>query len=126
MCGIAGAITSPRSGVTREVLARMLDVIAHRGPDGHGAEEFQASSGHRVLLGHRRLAIIDPVGSPQPMCDRDAQLALTFNGEIYNFHALRERLEALGARFKTGGDTEVLLRAYQYWGENCVSELRGM
>jgi asparagine synthase (glutamine-hydrolysing) len=126
MCGIAGAISSPRSGVTRETLARMLDSLAHRGPDGQGAEEFQASSGYRVLLGHRRLAIIDPVGSPQPMCDRDAQLALTFNGEIYNFHALRERLEARGARFRTGGDTEVLLRAYQFWGEECVSELRGM
>jgi asparagine synthase (glutamine-hydrolysing) len=126
MCGIAGAIASPRSGVTRETLARMLDSLAHRGPDGHGAEEFQAPNGYRVLLGHRRLAIIDPVGSPQPMCDRDAQLALTFNGEIYNFRALRERLEARGARFRTGGDTEVLLRAYQFWGEECVSEMRGM
>jgi asparagine synthase (glutamine-hydrolysing) len=126
MCGIAGAITHPRSGVTRETLTRMLDSIAHRGPDGHGAEEFHAPSGHRVLLGHRRLAIIDPVGSPQPMCDREARLALTFNGEIYNFRALRERLEARGARFRTGGDTEVVLRAYQYWGEKCVEELRGM
>jgi asparagine synthase (glutamine-hydrolysing) len=126
MCGIAGAIASPRSGVTRETLARMLDSIAHRGPDGQGAEEFHASNGHRVLLGHRRLAIIDPVGSPQPMCDKDAQLALTFNGEIYNFRELREELAACGYKFHRDSDTEVLLRAYQHWGEKAVERLRGM
>jgi asparagine synthase (glutamine-hydrolysing) len=126
MCGIAGAIAHPHSGVDRATLGRMLDSLAHRGPDGHGIEEYQAATGQRVLLGHRRLAIIDPVGGKQPMCDAGAGLALTFNGEIYNFRALRGRLEALGARFQLDSDTEVLLRAYQYWGEACVSELRGM
>jgi asparagine synthase (glutamine-hydrolysing) len=126
MCGIAGAIANPRSAVTRQTLTRMLDSIAHRGPDGQGLEEFPAAQGRRVLLGHRRLAIIDPVGSPQPMCDRDAGLALTFNGEIYNFRALREELQALGAAFHRDSDTEVLLRAYQHWGEACVTRLRGM
>jgi asparagine synthase (glutamine-hydrolysing) len=126
MCGIAGAIANPRSGVDRDTLGRMLDSLAHRGPDGHGIEELAASTGQRVLLGHRRLAIIDPVGAKQPMCDAAAGLALTFNGEIYNFRALRGRLEALGARFHLDSDTEVLLKAYQYWGEECVSQLRGM
>jgi asparagine synthase (glutamine-hydrolysing) len=126
MCGIAGAIVRPASAVNRETLARMLESLAHRGPDGHGLEEFHAAGGERVLLGHRRLAIIDPVGSPQPMCDAEAGLALTFNGEIYNFRALRERLQARGATFRRDSDTEVLLRAYEHWGEDCVSELRGM
>jgi asparagine synthase (glutamine-hydrolysing) len=126
MCGIAGAIAHAHSGMNRDTLARMLDSIAHRGPDGHGIAEYTTSTGQRVLLGHRRLAIIDPVGGKQPMCDAAAGLALTFNGEIYNFRALRAKLEALGARFQLDSDTEVLLRAYQYWGEDCVAQLRGM
>jgi asparagine synthase (glutamine-hydrolysing) len=126
MCGIAGAITPPGSGVTRETLERLLDRIAHRGPDGSGLEEYTAGTGHKVLLGHRRLAIIDPVGGRQPMCDEVAGLALTFNGEIYNFRMLREELKGAGYRFRLDSDTEVLLRAYQHWGEQCVAHLRGM
>src|SRR5690606_16720031 len=80
----------------------------------------------RVFLGHRRLAIIDPVGGHQPMCDDAAGLALTFNGEIYNFRQLRAELEAMGYRFQRDSDTEVLLRAYQQWGEGVVEKLRGM
>ncbi len=110
----------------RGVLERMLQSIAHRGPDGHGAREYAAARGWRVLLGHRRLAIIDPVGSPQPMCDDTVQLALTYNGEIYNFRELRAELEACGHRFARDSDTEVLLRAYQHWGEGVVEHLRGM
>ena len=126
MCGIAGAIVRGSSPMDRAVLDRMLDSIAHRGPDGQGAREFSAAGGSRVLLGHRRLAIIDPVGSPQPMCDDTAGVALTFNGEIYNFRALRRELEAAGHRFARDSDTEVLLRAYQHWGEQVVDRLRGM
>src|SRR5687768_7756029 len=118
MCGIAGAVTRHGSPMDSATLGRMLDAIAHRGPDGHGAREFIAASGERVFLGHRRLAIIDPVGSPQPMCDDAAQLALTFNGEIYNFRELREKLKACGYRFARDSDTEVLLRAYQHYGES--------
>jgi asparagine synthase (glutamine-hydrolysing) len=126
MCGIAGAIVSATSPMDGAALARMLRAIEHRGPDGHGARELAAADGTRVFLGHRRLAIIDPVGSPQPMCDDAAGLALTFNGEIYNFRQLREQLAACGYRFARDSDTEVLLRAYQHWGEGVVDHLRGM
>jgi asparagine synthase (glutamine-hydrolysing) len=126
MCGIVGAVVTAKSAMSSQVMERMLDSIEHRGPDGQGAREFAAGGERRVFLGHRRLAIIDPVGSPQPMCDDAAQLALTFNGEIYNFRELREKLKACGYKFARDSDTEVLLRAYQHWGEGCVEHLRGM
>jgi asparagine synthase (glutamine-hydrolysing) len=126
MCGIAGAVAPPSANVTRETIARMLDALAHRGPDGHGIVEYPTAQGSRVLLGHRRLAIIDPEGGKQPMCDAEAGLAITFNGEIYNFRELRDELAACGYRFALHSDTEVLLRAYQHWGERVVERLRGM
>jgi asparagine synthase (glutamine-hydrolysing) len=126
MCGIAGAIVEAGSPMTGATLAGMLQSIEHRGPDGHGAREFAAAGGRRVYLGHRRLAIIDPEGARQPMCDDAARLALTFNGEIYNFRQLRDELAACGYRFARDSDTEVLLRAYQHWGEQVVEKLRGM
>ena len=105
----------------------MLQAIAHRGPDGQGTCSFRClSTGHDVFLGHRRLAIIDPRGAAQPMCDADAGLALTFNGEIYNFRELRAELNSLGHVFKRDSDTEVLLRAYQHWGSDVARHLRGM
>jgi asparagine synthase (glutamine-hydrolysing) len=127
MCGIAGAIVRPGLGIDRATLGRMLETIAHRGPDGSGIVDFRApSTGHQVLLGHRRLAIIDPEGAFQPMCDLQSGLALTFNGEIYNFRELRAELEGLGYRFTRDSDTEVLLRAYECWKERCVEKFRGM
>jgi len=126
MCGIAGAVVSPAKGVTVEHLRRMLAAIAHRGPDGHGTFEATAGDGRRVLLGHRRLAIIDPEGGHQPMCDEAAGIALTYNGEIYNFRELRAELEGKGYAFARDSDTEVLLRAWQHWGEGVVERLRGM
>jgi asparagine synthase (glutamine-hydrolysing) len=113
--------------LSTETLESMLQAIAHRGPDGQGTCSFVcAGTGHQVFLGHRRLAIIDPEGAHQPMCDADAGLALTFNGEIYNFRELREELSSLGYIFKRDSDTEVLLRAYQHWGSGVVRHLRGM
>ena len=107
-------------------LRPMLEAIVHRGPDGEGVCAFSAArGGERVVLGHRRLAIIDPNGSRQPMVDDAAGLALTFNGEIYNFRELRAQLEKHGHRFERDSDTEVLLRAYQQWGTECVQRLRG-
>src|SRR6187549_1005448 len=126
MCGIAGGVVGEKSAMSSAVLGRMLDSMEHRGPDGEGAREFTGFDGSRIYLGHRRLAIIDPVGSPQPMCDDEARLALTFNGEIYNFRELREELAARGYRFERDSDTEVLLRAYEHWGQECVEHLRGM
>jgi asparagine synthase (glutamine-hydrolysing) len=127
MCGIAGWIAGPGSALGEPTLAAMLEAIAHRGPDGQGMCEFTSpDTGHRVFLGHRRLAIIDPVGSQQPMRDAANGLALTFNGEIYNFRELRDELVQLGYRFTRDSDTEVLLRAYQHWGCDAVRRLRGM
>jgi len=127
MCGIAGWVARPESMLTVETLESMLQAIAHRGPDDQGVCCFRcAGTGHHVYLGHRRLAIIDPVGAHQPMCDAAAGLALTFNGEIYNFRELREELTELGYRFARDSDTEVLLRAYQHWGGEVVDHLRGM
>jgi len=127
MCGIAGWIAGPESALAEDTLESMLHAIAHRGPDDQGAARFRcASTGHHVFLGHRRLAIIDPEGARQPMCDSEAGLALTFNGEIYNFRELREELRRFGYRFTRDSDTEVLLRAYQHWGREVVHRLRGM
>jgi asparagine synthase (glutamine-hydrolysing) len=126
MCGIAGWITGPRNAPDESAVLPMLEALAHRGPDGAGACSFvNAGSGHRIVLGHRRLAIIDPNGSPQPMCDDAAGIGLTFNGEIFNFRELRAELEKRGYRFSRDSDTEVLLRAYQHWGTKVVQHLRG-
>jgi asparagine synthase (glutamine-hydrolysing) len=127
MCGIAGWIAGPESTLDETTLAAMLEALAHRGPDGEGMCEFRCpDTGHRVFLGHRRLAIIDPEGAQQPMRDAANGLALTFNGEIYNFRELRDELTTLGYRFMRDSDTEVLLRAYQHWGRDAVRRLRGM
>jgi asparagine synthase (glutamine-hydrolysing) len=126
MCGIAGWIAPSRNAPDERALQPMLNALAHRGPDDAGSCAFLAARGeYRVALGHRRLAIIDPVGARQPMCDAEAGLALTFNGEIYNFRELRSELELHGLRFQRDSDTEVLLRAYQHWGAQCVHHLRG-
>ncbi len=127
MCGIAGWVAEPASAPAADTLDRMLQALAHRGPDDGGTCHFRsAGTGHHVSLGHRRLAIIDPEGARQPMCDKDAGLALTFNGEIYNFRELRGELSRLGYRFARDSDTEVLLRAYQHWQGDVVDHLRGM
>ena len=127
MCGIAGWIAEPDSPLAEDTLERMLQAIAHRGPDDQGMCRFRsAGTGHQVHLGHRRLAIIDPEGARQPMCDAGAGIALTFNGEIYNFRQLRDELSRFGYGFTRDSDTEVLLRAYQHWGRDVVNHLRGM
>lgn len=122
MCGIAGIF---HCGTIKPVdpvrVERMTDALAHRGPDGSG---IWTAPG--VGLGHRRLSIIDLAGSPQPMLSADGRAAIVFNGEIYNFRELRRELAAAGARFRTDGDTEVILAAYERWGVNCLSRLHGM
>ena len=110
--------------LNRHTLAVMLRTIAHRGPDDEGMYDAPAhKAGQHVFLGHRRLAIIDPDGARQPMCDDG--LALVFNGEIYNFRELRDELVMHGYTFVRDSDTEVLLRAYQHWGDDLVQPLRG-
>ena len=95
--------------------------MVHRGPDGAGVWTDLG-----VGLGHRRLSIIDLEGSPQPMHSPDGRAAIVFNGEIYNFRELRRELEREGAKFRTSGDTEVILAAWQRWGVDCLEKLHGM
>jgi asparagine synthase (glutamine-hydrolysing) len=122
MCGIAG-ILSPAGASPRAVQA-MIDLQSYRGPDGEG---LWVSPDGRCVLGHRRLAIIDVSDrGRQPMLDPEADLAITYNGEIYNYVEVRERLRGLGHSFTSDSDTEVLLRAYRQWGADCLSELNGM
>ncbi len=103
-----------------------LDVIAHRGPDGDGWREFATPRGP-LVLGHRRLAIIDTGdGGLQPMSYGNGRYWITYNGEIYNYLELREELRARGCAFQTQSDTEVVLAAYALFGRDCLSKLRGM
>lgn len=99
----------------------MCAAMAHRGPDGQGVWTAQG-----VGLGHVRLSIIDLAGSPQPMAAGDGRAMLVFNGEIYNYRELREELRAAGATFRTDGDSEVILAAWQRWGADCLPRLHGM
>ena len=126
MCGIAGvyAYRSTAKPVDRDELVRMRDHMAARGPDGSG-EWYSADS--RVGFGHRRLSIIDLSSrGAQPMQTADGRLVVTFNGEIYNYRALRSKLEAKGYAFRSNSDTEVLLHLYAEFGHDMLRELRGM
>jgi asparagine synthase (glutamine-hydrolysing) len=121
MCGIAGIVDLQARPVEPSLVRRLCDVLAHRGPDDEG---YYIKD--QVALGQRRLAILDLVGSRQPMSNEDGTVWTTFNGEIYNFRELRGRLEGLGHRFATRGDTETIVHAYEHHGPACVKELRGM
>jgi asparagine synthase (glutamine-hydrolysing) len=128
MCGFAGWILGASEGVLGdERLAAMAAAIAHRGPDGEGFFRAQTrDAGWDIALAHRRLAIIDPTGGHQPMLDEARDLAIAFNGEVYNFRALREELVAAGESFSTDCDTEVVLKGYAVWGPQVVERMRGM
>jgi asparagine synthase (glutamine-hydrolysing) len=128
MCGIVGILR--RDGrVAPDVLERATDSLAHRGPDDRGTVIIREESPEpvEVGLGNRRLAILDlsPLGH-QPMQDPEFGNWIVYNGEIYNFLEVRERLEREGVSFQSRSDTEVLLKAYGRWGESCLTELRGM
>lgn len=121
MCGILGTVGRPPAA---ETFDRMLDTLAHRGPDGRGV---RALDGGGVMLGHRRLAIIDlSSDGAQPIGNEDGSVWLTYNGEIYNYRALREELERLGHRFRSRTDSEVIVHAWEEWGAACVARLRGI
>jgi len=118
MCGIAGIVGG---APMRPTLEAMLTALEHRGPDDRGVH-----LGDDAALGMTRLAIIDLVTGRQPMTSEDGNATIVFNGEIYNFRALRAELAARGQRFRTQSDTEVILRAWELEGEACVERLRGM
>lgn len=149
MCGITGIVYTNRFGDPNDI-GRMNDAIAHRGPDGEGFAAINSFSravvplggektpirlpplrGFRqdanVYLAHRRLSIIDlSRAGHQPMTNADETLWITFNGEIYNYKAIRSELRNDGFSFKSDTDTEVLLYAYQKWGEDCLDRIDGM
>src|SRR5690242_12210323 len=122
MCGISGmAHAHPNRPVSRETLERMRDAIAHRGPDGAGTVVYGG-----VGLAHRRLSIIDVEGGAQPLSNEDGSIWVTFNGEIYNFQALRQDLLARGHQFSTRCDTEVLVHLYEEYGDDFPKRLNGI
>jgi asparagine synthase (glutamine-hydrolysing) len=122
MCGIAGWLNLDGAPADAHRLARMTRRIAHRGPDGEGLYVDGP-----LALGHRRLAVLDLTDAgAQPMASADGRLRITYNGELYNFRALRAELEAAGARFRSRTDTEVILAAYERWGVDCLSRFNGM
>jgi asparagine synthase (glutamine-hydrolysing) len=122
MCGIAGMVDMRGERIPdRGLLERMTDTLQHRGPDGSGLH-IEAGVG----LGHRRLAIIDLEGGRQPLPNEDGSVLVTFNGEIYNFQELARELTAAGHRFATHSDTEVIVHAWEEWGESCVQRFNGM
>ncbi|NQU25386.1 MAG: asparagine synthase (glutamine-hydrolyzing) [Candidatus Nealsonbacteria bacterium] len=124
MCGIVGVYDycGKPHAIRTDVFDRMVDSLAHRGPDGRGTWHDDG-----IALGHRRLAILDPTpAGAQPMRDPQRSLVVTYNGEIYNFRQLRDELSAHGHRFRTNCDTEVLLAAYAEWGTEAVSRLNGI
>src|ERR1051325_5848232 len=126
MCGICGVVSLRPPGAEGRVIdplavTRMRDAMVHRGPDDEG---LFVDDG--VAFGHRRLSIIDVSGSRQPMATPDESMWITYNGEVYNFQDLRAELEARGVAFRTKGDTEAILRAYEVYGDAAVERLRGM
>lgn len=149
MCGIAGWLNLNGKGIDREVVAKMVWLQAHRGPDGEGIffdngktcewTEFEgrwrhftsltvkASSQYQIGLGHRRLSIIDlSSAGHQPMRDRTGRYWITYNGEVYNYLELRRELQDGGYEFYSHTDTEVILAAYETWGTSCLSRFNGM
>jgi asparagine synthase (glutamine-hydrolysing) len=121
MCGICGVVGARDPESQQAVVGRMMRQMPHRGPDDEGL--FVDGP---VALGMRRLSIIDLDGGHQPVFNEDGSVVVVFNGEIYNFQELRQSLESRGHSFRTATDTEVIVHAYEEWGEDCVEHLEGM
>jgi len=125
VCGICGVAFASRSKDAEARVRAMAAALRHRGPDDEGflVNESRAPG---LALGMRRLSIIDIAGGQQPVWNETHDVAVVFNGELYNYRELRERLTLLGHRFSTKSDTEILVHAWEEWGEECLPELRGM
>ncbi|NWG73196.1 MAG: asparagine synthase (glutamine-hydrolyzing), partial [Rubrivivax sp.] len=122
MCGITGIFdTRDRRDIDRAALQRMNDSQLHRGPD-EGSVHVEPGLG----FGHRRLSIIDIATGQQPLFNEDGSVVVVFNGEIYNYQSLIPELQAAGHVFRTKSDTEVIVHAWEQWGEACVERFRGM
>ncbi len=122
MCGITGIFDlKGQREIDRELLSRMNETQFHRGPDEGGIHTEPG-----IGLAHRRLSIIDLSSGQQPLCNEDGSVVVTYNGEIYNFPELSEELKSFGHQFKTHSDTEVIVHAWEEWGEECVKRFQGM
>lgn len=122
MCGIVGIYSQKNQNVSEDLLRKMADIIAYRGPDDEGYY-IDGSLG----LGHRRLSVIDLSNAGhQPMVNEKADVVISYNGEIYNFKEIRSELESTGTHFNSQTDTEVVLESYIKWGEACVNRFNGM
>jgi asparagine synthase (glutamine-hydrolysing) len=127
MCGIAGIVDLAGRGPDETIVASMCRAIRHRGPDDHGLKALRSADGSAsAVLGSQRLAIIDVAGGHQPISNEDGSVWTVLNGEIYNFAALRARLERSGHQFSTHSDTEVIVHLYEEMGPDFVGELDGM
>ena len=120
MCGVCGVVDLAGGPTDPDLVTRMMGRLAHRGPDGSGYYRDE-----HAALGHTRLAIIDTAGGAQPMCNEDGTLWITFNGEVFNYVELGAELRRLGHTFRTASDTEVVVHAYEQWGEDCFSRFNG-
>ncbi|MCW8882508.1 MAG: amidotransferase 1, exosortase A system-associated, partial [Sedimenticola sp.] len=122
MCGIVGIFdTKGQREIDRDLLSRMNETQFHRGPDEGGLHTEKG-----LGFGHRRLSIIDLASGQQPLFNEDYTVVVTYNGEIYNFGELSDELKSLGHVFRTHSDTEVIVHAWEAWGEACVDRFRGM
>jgi len=122
MCGIAGKIITNSKVETLKTVSEMCEIMSHRGPDNQGVDTID-----NVVLGHRRLSIIDlREEANMPMYSEDGQYCIVYNGEFYNFKEIRDELKKKGYHFRTESDTEVLLNAYIEYSENCLSKINGM
>jgi len=128
VCGIAGLIADHGTVISPGCLRQVTEAMRHRGPDDLGTQVMlRSTKGVQVGLGHCRLAVIDlsPAGH-QPMHDSETGNWIVYNGEVYNFKEIKEKLERVGTHFSSQSDTEVILKAYGLWGEKCLHEFRGM
>jgi asparagine synthase (glutamine-hydrolysing) len=124
MCGITGSVNLTAPSSNNSLVQAMTETLAHRGPDGNG---FHVSEDHSIVLGHRRLKIIDlSENARQPMSNQDGSVWLTYNGEIYNYKELDAVLKAKGYVYRSQSDSETILHAYEEWGEACVEQFNGM
>jgi asparagine synthase (glutamine-hydrolysing) len=120
MCGICGVVVLDGPPPDRELVTRMIGRLRHRGPDGSGLYRDD-----HAALGHTRLAIIDTEGGAQPLCNEDETVWVSFNGEIFNYVELGEELRRCGHHFRTASDTEVIVHAWEEWGEQCFTRFNG-
>ena len=144
MCGIAGLFQLNQKPIPADLLIRMAEAQKHRGPDGEGfallsrnparckflSRDDLAAVADPVSIGsfaHRRLAILDLTdAAAQPMANDDGTIWMVYNGEVYNYVELRNQLETRGHQFRSSGDAEVVLKAYQEWGLDCFGRFNGM